>query len=178
MQRPYPKHLEEAFTLRSGREVLLRPIRPDDEPEHFDLLHRLSPDDVRFRFFGTIKTMSHDTMSHFTEIDYDRDMAIIASANREDGGGHETLGVVRVIADAEGRAAEFALLVRSDLKGQGLGWKLLTKIIDVSRSQGLDRIVGQVLPDNRAMLTMAHELGFRSRRIADQGVVEVTLGLR
>lgn len=176
-QRPYPSELEETFELQTGRRVLLRPIRPDDEAEHFELLRQVSPEDMHFRFFGTIKTMSHETMAHFTEIDYDRDMAIIASGERDDGSGHETLGVVRVAGDAAGRQAEFALLVRSDLKGQGLGWKLLTKIIDYGRGRGLEQIVGQILPDNRAMLEMAHELGFRSELIVEEGVVEVTLDL-
>lgn len=177
MPRPYPKELEETFILQSGRDVLLRPIRPDDEPAHVELLHRLSPEDIRFRFFGSIKNLSHETMTHFTEIDYDRDMAFIASADRTDGEGHETLGVVRIVAAPDGERAEFAIVVRSDIKGQGLGWKLLTKIIDYSRQRGIKRIVGQILPDNRPMLDMAHELGFQSRFVVGEGVTEVTLAL-
>jgi acetyltransferase len=176
-RRPYPKELEETFTLQSGREVLLRPIRPDDEPEHVELLHKLAPEDIRFRFFGSVRNLSHETMTHFTQIDYDRDMAFIASADRTDGEGHETLGVVRIAAESDFSQAEFAVLVRSDIKGQGLGWKLLTKIIGYCRDRGIGRIVGQVLPENRAMVDMAKELGFRTQLLPGEGVVEVSLDL-
>ena len=117
--RPYPRELEEPFTLTSGRPVLLRPIRPEDEPEHYAFISKLTPSDVRFRFFDTVRDVPHSEMARFTQIDDDREMAFIATAERD--GGNETLGVVRVMTDPDNHRAEFAVVVRSDLSGQGLG---------------------------------------------------------
>ncbi|MBC8338252.1 MAG: bifunctional acetate--CoA ligase family protein/GNAT family N-acetyltransferase [Alphaproteobacteria bacterium] len=174
--RPYPEELEEPFTLRSGREVLLRPIRPEDEPEHHTFISKLTPDDIRFRFFGLIHELPHTQMARYTQIDYDREMAFIASAPK-DGGGRETLGVVRIFTDPDNQEAEFAIVVRSDLKGQGLGTKLMKKIIAYCRDRGTKAIVGQVLEENEAMRRLARSIGFKSKTILGEGIVEVTLPL-
>jgi acetyltransferase len=174
--RPYPRELEDTFTLKSGRRVLLRPIRPEDEPEHYDFISQLTPDDVRFRFFGLVRDLPHSEMARFTQIDYDREMAFIATAERE-GGGSETLGVVRTATDPDNQRAEFAIVVRSDLSGQGLGHRLLDKMIAYCRSRGTRTIVGQVTADNERMLDLAGNLGFSQRVISGEGVVEVVLDL-
>jgi acetyltransferase len=117
--RPYPKELEETVTL-GGRQVLMRPIRPEDEPKHYEFLSRLTPEDVRFRFFSAVRQLPHSQMARFTQIDYEREMAFVATA--PDGGNEpETLGVVRVVTEPNNETAEFAIVVRSDLKGQGFG---------------------------------------------------------
>ena len=175
--RPYPKEHEEEFELASGRRVLLRPIRPEDEPEHYDFLSRTSAEDLRMRFFGIIGRMSHAEMARFTQIDYDREMAFIATAQVNGGDGRETLGVVRTITDPNNETAEYAILVRSDLKGQRLGWKLMDKMVGYCRGRGTARIVGQVLRENKAMLDLVNRLGFTTRQIIDDDVVEVELPL-
>jgi acetyltransferase len=174
--RPYPSELEETVQLDDGLSVLLRPIRPDDEAEHYIFLSKLSPEDIRFRFFGKIGQMSHDQMYGLTHIDYDNHMAFIATADMEDGG-HETLGVVRTIADPTDGSAEFAIVVRSDFKEHGLGGKLLLKIIDYCREHGLKALVGYVMPDNIRMLHFIHDLGFKAQHRIDEGDVEVVLEL-
>jgi acetyltransferase len=174
--RPYPEGLEETFKLRSGRDVLLRPIRPEDEPEHYEFLSKLTPEDIQFRFFGLIGRLPHTQMARYTQIDYDREMAFIASAVRPDGK-RETLGVVRAISDPDNREAEFAIVVRSDLKGQGLGTKLMEKIIGYLRDRGTRAVVGQVLKDNVNMLRLVREIGFETRSLIGEGVVEVKLDL-
>jgi len=173
--RPYPRELEEPFTLTSGRPVLLRPIRPEDEPEHYAFISKLTPSDVRFRFFDTVRDVPHSEMARFTQIDYDREMAFIATAERD--GGNETLGVVRVMTDPDNHRAEFAVVVRSDLSGQGLGHRLLDKMIAYCRSRGTRTLVGQVTADNTRMLELASNLGFSRRAISGEGVVEVALDL-
>jgi acetyltransferase len=173
--RPYPRELEEPFTLTSGRPVLLRPIRPEDEPEHYAFISKLTPSDVRFRFFDTVRDVPHSEMARFTQIDYDREMAFIATAERD--GGNETLGVVRVMTDPDNHRAEFAVVVRSDLSGQGLGHRLLDKMIAYCRSRGTRTLVGQVTADNTRMLELAGNLGFSRRAISGEGVVEVALDL-
>jgi acetyltransferase len=173
--RPYPRELEEPFALASGRPVLLRPIRPEDEPEHYAFISKLTPSDVRFRFFDTVRDVPHSEMARFTQIDYDREMAFIATAERD--GGNETLGVVRVMTDPDNHRAEFAVVVRSDLSGQGLGHRLLDKMIAYCRSRGTRTLVGQVTADNTRMLELASNLGFSRRAISGEGVVEVALDL-
>ena len=175
--RPYPKELEEDFVLASGQRALLRPIRPEDEPAHYEFLSRVTPEDIRMRFFGIIGPMPHTEMARLTQIDYDREMAFVATAPAEDGDHWETLGVVRTVSDLERETAEYAILVRSDLKGQRLGWKLMDKIIHYCRTQGLRRIVGQVLRENHRMIDMVKGLGFQVHAIPDEDVVEVSLDL-
>jgi acetyltransferase len=174
--RPYPKELEEWAQLRTGRKLLLRPIRPEDEPAHHEFLTRLTPEDIRFRFFGIVRDFPHTQVSRFTQIDYDREMAFIASA-RDEHGRPETVGVVRVVADPDNQRAEFAIVVRSDLKGQGMGRALLDKMIRYCRARGLKAMVGQVLEANRAMLELAKRFGFEERPLGEGGIVEVKLNL-
>jgi len=172
----YPKSLEEPCTLPDGRVVCLRPIRPEDEPEHHDLLAHTTSEDRRYRFFAAVRTISHESMERFTRIDYDREMAFIASAEAGNGG-HETLGVVRTVVDDAGRDAEFAIIVRSDLKHHGIGHFLMDKAIRYCRDRGYERISGIVLPDNRAMKEFAKSLGFTAHLNLEDGVVEIALVL-
>ncbi len=175
--RPYPKDLEEEFALHSGREVLLRPIRPEDEPEHYEFLSKITPEDIRFRFFGLVGELPHTEMARLTQIDYDREMAFIASAEKEGTRDRETLGVVRTITDPNNEDTEFAILVRSDTHGQGLGSKLLDKMIRYCRSRGTRTMVGQILADNSRMLDLAKGMGFSVRNLPGEPAVEVKLAL-
>lgn len=174
--RPYPRELEEWVELANGRRVLLRPIRPEDEPAHKAFLDQLSPEDIRFRFFGLVRFYEHSQIARFTQIDYDREMAFIATV-RNAQGESETLGVVRAVTDPNNVRAEFAIVVRSDIKGQGLGRALLAKMIHYCRARGTRELVGQVLRDNTAMLNLATSLGFTERPLPEGNVVEVTLSL-
>jgi acetyltransferase len=172
--RPYPRELEE-WTEFDGRRVLLRPIRPEDEPQHREFLGRISPEDIEFRFFHAKRGFEHPELARFTQIDYDREMAFIASAAGA-AGAAETLGVVRAIADPDNTSAEFAILVRSDLKGRGLGHTLLDKIVRYSRKRGTRRLCGEVLAGNRQMIALAASLGFELQDAPeDPRVVRMTL---
>jgi acetyltransferase len=173
--RPYPRELEETVELRSGRRFLVRPIRPEDELAHQAFLHSLQPDDIRFRFFNLVREMPHTQMARYTQIDYEREMAFIVTDSSVDP--PATLGVVRGVFSSDGREAEFAIIVRSDLKGQGLGRALLEKLVRYCRARGTQEIVGQVLPENRAMLSLARRLGFEGHLLPHEGVVEVRLRL-
>lgn len=174
--RPYPKELEETVFLSSGRKILLRPIRPEDEPAHQAFVDRLAPEDLYFRFFTAAYTFDHVRLARFTQIDYDREMAFIATAPNEQGPA-ETLGVIRAISDVDNDTAEFAIVVRSDLKGQGLGKLLMDKIIRYCRARGTHRMVAEVLPQNIAMLELAKQAGFGEEFHIEMGVTMLSLDL-
>ncbi|HEY5790752.1 MAG TPA: GNAT family N-acetyltransferase, partial [Gammaproteobacteria bacterium] len=176
--RPYPQELEERFKLANGRDVLLRPIRPEDESAHYVFLDKLTPQDIYYRFFGVVSSrMSHREMARLTQIDYDREMAFIATARGEHGD-PETLGVIRTLTDPDNTVAEYAIITRSDLKGQGLGRKLMQKMIDYCRARGTREIVGQILPENRPMQGLAKSLGFSAQHDREENVVAVRLPLQ
>jgi acetyltransferase len=174
--RPYPAEYEEWFTMTDGRRVLLRPIRPEDEPNHHVFISKLTPEDIRFRFFGLVHQLPHSEMARLTQIDYRREMAFIAEIDAP-GGGKETLGVVRTVTDPDNEKAEFAIVVRSDIKSSGLGRRLLSKMIGYCRANGTHFIIGQVLRDNGRMLRFIDHLGFRPVRTVEDDVVEVELDL-
>ncbi len=132
--RPYPRELEECVVLRDSRQVTLRPIRPEDEPAHYKFLEQVSDEDMRMRFFGVVRRdFDHKDMSRFTQINYDREMAFIATAVGESGT-PETLGVVRTSTKPDNSEAEFAILIRSDLKGTGLGPCFFIKLYAIQKN--------------------------------------------
>ena len=171
----YPSELEERVEHR-GRPLLLRPIRPDDVARHRRFLARVSSEDLRTRFLAAVHELPESDLAHFTHIDYQREMAFVAVASEGAEAG-EILGVARACAGADNTAAEFAVLVRSDLKGQGLGTLLMRKLIRYCRAHGTGELWGSVLSENAAMLHLAETLGFRVRR-RELNVVEVVLDLQ
>jgi acetyltransferase len=174
VNQTYPSQWERHLVLGDGRRAFARPIRPEDEPLLFRLLQHVSADDLRLRFFDTVKEFTHPFLAQLTQVDYARAMAFIAL---EEASG-EALGVVRVYSDAIGDSGEYAILLRSDLKGHGLGWSLMKMIIEYSKAKGLKRIVGQILQENTVMLSMCRELGFKAKTdIDDRGLCDVTLVL-
>jgi acetyltransferase len=154
--RPYPQEWERHLALRDGTDVFVRPIRPEDERLYGPFFAHVTPEDLRLRFFAPVKDFGHAYVARFTQIDYARAMAFIAI----DSASGNMAGVVRLHSDANYETGEFAILVRSDLKGGGLGWLLMQQIIDYARSEGLKTIEGQILRENSTMLAMCRELGF------------------
>ncbi|MGA0610760.1 GNAT family N-acetyltransferase [Caldimonas sp. KR1-144] len=153
--QPYPDQLEERLAWRDI-DLLLRPVRPDDARRHADFLAQLTPEDLRLRFFQARQQFSEGEIARLTQIDYAREMAFVAVHADES----QTLGVARAVADPDNEEAEFAIVVRSDLQGLGLGRLLLDKLVRYSREHGTARLVGWVLRENRAMLALAQSLGF------------------
>jgi acetyltransferase len=175
--RPYPEGLEEVVTLRDGTQVMLRPVRPEDEPAHSEFISRLSPEDSHFRFFHTVRSMPHTQLARLTQIDYDREMAFVAT-RRTPGGEPETIGVVRTVADPENQTAELSIVVRSDLKRLGLGTHQLRKALDWCRSRGTQEIAGDVLAANDSMLKLARRFeGFTLSDPDEHGIVRISARL-
>jgi acetyltransferase len=156
--RPYPAELEEAVEWQGGR-IVLRPIRPEDGQAHVAFFNALTPDDVRYRMFVRVRELQPAQLARFTQIDYDREMAFIATRTGADGS-DETLAVGRVVADPDNVSAEFAVTVRSDLKGKGLGVMLMHKLIAYCRARGTREIVGEALPQNAPVIGLVKKLGF------------------
>lgn len=175
--RPYPKELEEDIPLGDGRSLWLRPIRPEDEPALRSAFAKLTPREVQLRFFAPMKTLSHMAASRFSQIDYDREMALILTEHGI-AGETEIYGVVRLISDPDNERAEYAIIVRHDMTGQGLGIYLMRRIIDYARDRGIGEIYGDVLRENDTMLKVCGMFGFTQSNILDEpNQVRVTLKL-
>jgi acetyltransferase len=154
--RPYPSQWQRHIEVKDGWRIFVRPIRPEDEPLIHDLLRHVTSHDLRLRFFGPMKEFSHEFIARLTQLDYARAMAFVALDEATD----EIVGVVRIHSDSIYETGEYAILLRSDLKGRGLGWALMQLIIEYARSEGLKAIWGDVLAENTVMLEMCRSLGF------------------
>lgn len=162
---PYPTKYIQPWTCYDGRDVLLRPIRPEDEAMERELLAGLSPESSRMRFFQIIKEITHDMLSRFCNIDYSREMAIIAEYSA--GSVRRNVGVSRIILESS-QGAEFAVVVADDFQNTGLGLKLCDMLIGIARDKGLSSIYGIVLNDNIKMLNLARKLGFTFQRLSEE----------
>ena len=175
---PYPKQLEERIQLADGSHFLLRPIRPEDEPAVMRSFDRMSAEDIRLRFHTPLAQLSHQTAARLTQIDYHREMGIVAVAAPFKGPHAEIYGGARITADPDNQTAEFWVTVLSDAKGRGLGQRLMNKIIDYARTSGIAQLFGKVLRENQHMLNLCQGLGFISVDVPDHpNLVEVRLKL-
>jgi acetyltransferase len=170
--RPYPCELEEEIELADGRRLLLRPIRPEDERALIAAFRKLSPESVRLRFFAPVKQLTHETAASFTQIDYDRQMALVLT-DRVASEAAQIYAVGRLSADPDNVEAEFALTVRDDMTGMGLGMLLMRRLIEHARRRGIGTIVGDVLRENKAMLGICRLLGFEERPDPDDQAIRI-----
>ena len=154
---PYPAELTQTL-IWEGEPLVVRPIRPEDEPQHRAFLGGLSPGDLRLRFFSSRRELPRSEIARLTQIDYAREMAFIA-VHSDASGKPATLGVVRALSDPDNIEAEFAIIVRSDQQSRGLGAVLLRKMVDYLKGRGTQRMVALVRSDNRAMLELADSVG-------------------
>jgi acetyltransferase len=174
---PYPKELEETFQLPDGRTFCLRPILPEDEPPLRELVRRLPEEDRRLRFLHPIKDLSHDMAARLTQLDYDREMALVIS-NPGTPGKAELWGVVRMTADPDMEKAEYAIVVDRGMIGTGLGPMLMRRIINYAKQRGIRELYGTVLSENEPMLKLNRAMGFTIKRDAeDPGLMHVSLSL-
>jgi acetyltransferase len=172
--RPYPRELEESATLSDGRRVILRPIRPEDEEAHQRFFTALTPRDVEFRFLGRYQALPHAEMAHFTQIDYDREMAFIATAPDAEGR-PQTLGVVRAMVDPDQTQSEFALVVRPDLRQTDLTRHLMKKMLRYLVHRRIGSLFCRIRPEDRERRELAAEFGFATRALPDTDHLEIRL---
>jgi len=172
--RPDLDALTHHDVLPDGTRVLMRPLRSEDAALYPDFIAHVTPQDSRLRFFVAIRELSEERIAELTQLDFSRAMAFIAI----DEASGAMLGVVRLHLDADARSGEYAVILRSALKGRGLGWLLMQRIIEYARSIGLERVHGQVLAENTTMLRMCEELGFQiGDDLHAKGIKVVTLEL-
>jgi acetyltransferase len=170
---PYPAELVEQFDAH-GERLVVRPIRPEDAEQHGAFFLRLSPEDVRYRFFTSMRELSPEMTARLTQIDYDREMAFVAVRETT----QETVGVARLVGEPGGLSGEFAVIVQADMKGKGVARRLMHRLIDWARMRGMREVVGQVLADNAPMRAFMHHLGFALRRLPEEpDVMEARLVL-
>ncbi|MEX0447959.1 bifunctional acetate--CoA ligase family protein/GNAT family N-acetyltransferase [Xenorhabdus sp. SGI246] len=173
--RPYPNELEETIYIRDDFECLLRPILPEDEPLLKEFIEQVTKEDLYYRYFSEISEFTHDDLANMTQIDYDREMAFVAI--RYPTTKPEIIGVARAMADPDNIEAEFAVLVRSDLKGITLGYQLMTKLIHYTKEHGIQVLTAITMPENRNMIRLAKKLGFTIDIQLEEGIVNLVLKL-
>ena len=174
--RPYPRELEERVVLKDGSQALFRPILPEDEPLLKAFILKVTKEDLYYRYFNEINEFTHEDLANMTQIDYDREMAFVAIHTVNDK--NEIIGVTRAVSDPDNIDAEFSVLVRSDLKGLGLGRRLLDKMINYAAEHGLQRLTGITMPNNQGMITLARKLGFDVDIQIQDGIVNLSLVLK
>jgi len=150
---------EERETSRGGGHVLIRPVRPEDIVLYANFLADVSAEDLRLRFFARIADLSAEELYRLGHLNYQHEMAFVALDETTG----QMLGLVRLKDELDEETSEFAILVRSRLKGHGVGWLLMQRVIDYAKEKGLRRVYGDVLVENTAMLQMCTELGFREQ---------------
>ncbi|MEL7525790.1 MAG: GNAT family N-acetyltransferase [Pseudomonadota bacterium] len=169
---PYPQEWEQTLTLKQDRKVFVRPVRPEDEELFRTFFEAITPEDLRLRFFAPVRDFSHRFLSRLTQLDYARAIAFAAIDPETEA----LLGVVRLHADPDHQTGEYAVMVRSDLKGVGLGWALMKLIIGYAKVDGIETIKGEVLKENTSMISMCQALGFTVGTSPDDpGIAVVTL---
>jgi acetyltransferase len=172
--RPYPSQWQRHIEVKDDWRVFVRPIRPEDEPLIHEFLRHVTAQDLRLRFFAPMKQFTHEFIARLTQLDYARAMAFVAF----DETSGDLVGVVRIHSDSVYETGEYAILLRSDLKGRGLGWALMQLIIEYAKSEGLKIISGDVLAENTVMLDMCRSLGFEVKTDpVEQNICKVKLSL-
>jgi acetyltransferase len=171
---PYPRKYETRWRLRNGEEVLLRPIKPEDEPLWLEMFRGFSEEAIRYRFFQVIKDTPHEVRVRYCNIDYDREIAIVPELTRD--GKRRILGVCRLILEPNGKRGEIAIIVTDEFQGLGLGTKMADYVLEIAYEMGVEKVYTIMLADNRRALSLMQRMGFVLSYAGD-GTVEGTLDL-
>jgi len=173
---PYPAEMEIHDATVEGRSILVRPIKPEDAPLFVQLFHRLSPTSIYYRFFSALKELSPQMLARFTQIDYDREIALVAIDESDEA--EVMLGSARIIGDPDGKSAEFSVLVADAWQGKGIGALLLRRCLEIAKRRGMEIVWGTVLQENRNMLKLAKKQGFDIKPGESSGEFTLRIDLR
>jgi acetyltransferase len=172
---PYPTRLVTNWILSDSREVLIRPIKPEDEPLKYEMLASCSEETLKGRYFQRLKSLTHEMLVRLCNIDYDREIAIVAEIKESQK--KRLVGVGRLIIEPDFRTGEFAVIVHDDYQGKGLGYKLVDMLIGIAQEKGLEKFMGYVLTNNQKMLRLMRKLGFTVEE-TPEGISQVELILQ
>jgi len=172
---PYPKKYEMTWSLKNGQEVLLRPIKPEDEPLWLVMFQGFSEESIRYRFFQILKDTPHEVRVRYCNIDYDREIAIVAEMTKNTQ--RKILGVARVSIEPDGKSGEISFIVSDEWQGLGLGTKMVDYVLDIAKEKGVEDTYAIVLPDNSRALSLMKKIGFNFEYLGD-GTVRGTLNLK
>lgn len=172
---PYPKKYETLWRTRDGRTVLLRPIKPEDEPLWLEMFQNFSEESIRFRFFQIIKDTPHEVRVRYCNIDYEREIAIVAELN--EGGRRRILGVVRISLEPDRKKGEIAFIVADPWQGIGLGTKMVDYALEIAKEMGVETVYAIMLPDNFKAISLLRNMGF-TITIQEDGNLKATLNLQ
>jgi acetyltransferase len=169
--RPYPEDMVRTIHSTDGHRIVLRPIKPEDEPQWHVLLTKCSPESIRSRFRYLFKRTTHEMATRYCFIDYDREMAVVAEIESPEG--KELIGVGRLVADPGGRRAEYAVLMVDAWQGKGIGTEITSYCVEVAHSLGIEEVHAETLPDNRRMISVFRRCGFQVELNQEDGTVKV-----
>ncbi len=172
---PYPKKYETLWTLKNGQEVLLRPVRPEDEPLWLEWFQSLSEEAIRYRFFQMLKDTPHEVRVRYCNIDYDREIGLVAEM--VENGKRKLLGVSRVSIETDGRSSEMAFIISDQWQGLGLGTKMVDYTLDLAKEKGVENVYAIMLPDNYRALSLTKKMGFAIDYLED-GTIKASLNLK
>ncbi|MCW4006134.1 MAG: bifunctional acetate--CoA ligase family protein/GNAT family N-acetyltransferase [Candidatus Bathyarchaeota archaeon] len=172
---PYPKKHEILWTLKNGQDVLLRPIKPEDEPMWLDMFQSFSEESIRYRFFQLLRDTPHEVRVRYCNIDYDREIAIVAEML--EGGRRNLLGVSRLSIEPDGKSGEMAFVVGDKWQNYGLGTKMVDYVLDIAKEKGVENVYAIMLPDNYRALSLTQKMGFDIEYLGD-GTVKGVLDLK
>jgi acetyltransferase len=172
---PYPKKYEILWLLKNGQEVLLRPIKPEDEPLWLEMFQSLSEESIRYRFFQMLKDTPHEVRVRYCNVDYDREIAIVAEI--VENGKRKILGVSRISIESDEKNSEMAFLVSDYWQGLGLGTKMVDYVLDIAKEKGMEKVHAIILQDNYRALSLTKKMGFKIEYLTD-GTVKATLNLK
>jgi acetyltransferase len=162
---PYPGHLESRWQLPDGTDIVIRPIRPEDAEIEDTFIRNLSPQSKYFRFMHAVQTLTPEMLVRFTQIDYDREMAFVATTEIK--GKEAEIAVGRYVSNPDGKSCEIALVVGDEWRGKGIGMRILVTLMEVAKMRGLQTMEGEVLTENSGMLSLAKKMGFSIRPLPD-----------
>jgi acetyltransferase len=172
---PYPKKYELLWTLKNGQDVLLRPIKPEDEPLWLEMFQSFSEESIRYRFFEMLRDTPHEVRVRYCNIDYDREIAIVAES--VEGGKKRLLGVTRLSIEPDGKSGEMAFIVGDKWQGLGLGTKIVDYVLEIAKEMGVETVYSIMLSDNYRALSLTKKMGFNLEYLSD-GTVKGVLDLR
>jgi acetyltransferase len=171
---PYPKKYEILWSLKNGQDVLLRPIKPEDEPMWLEMFQNFSEESIRYRFFQMLKDTPHEVRVRYCNVDYDREIAIVAELTTE--GRRKILGVARLSIEPSGKGGELAFIVGDRWQNMGLGTKMVDYVLDIAKEKGVEDVFSIMLTDNYRALSLTKKMGFDIEYLND-GTVKGTLNL-